>query len=149
MLSTASTSLNNAVMLHAETATSFASNRAFYDDANFPHGFKRSGDFTNKEAEQLEQFGVAMRDLAKGSRAPVTLEEQHFVDVASGKANAETALEKLWAKYTKLAMGKPFYAVVGTTLLKSRPVAASVESVEDDVALAEALDEPDGILDAE
>lgn len=147
MLSTASTSLNNAVMLHAETATSFVSNRAFYDDANFPHGFKRCGDFTNKEAEQLEQYGVAMRELANGRRAPATLDEQHFIDVASGKANAETALEKLWAKYTKLAMGKPFYAVVGSTQMNSRPVAASMDSVEDDVALAEALDEPDDLLD--
>ncbi|WP_417763141.1 DUF413 domain-containing protein [Shewanella sp.] len=142
MLSTTSTSMNTAVLVNAETATSFSSDRPFYDDANFPRGFKRSGDFTNKEAELLETYGVALRDLAKRSRTAINAEEQHFVDVVNGQANAETTLEKLWLKYTKLAMGKPFYAVVGTTLIKSSShVADSVETLEADIELAEDSDE--------
>ncbi|QSX35051.1 DUF413 domain-containing protein [Shewanella avicenniae] len=149
MLSTTSTSLAQAVLVNAETATSFSSDRRFYDDVNFPHGFKRSGDFTNKEAELLEAHGVAMQALAKGSRTAINEEEQHFVDAANGRVAAATMIEKLWQKYVKLAMGKPFYAVVGTTLLKSRAVAESVELAEDDIALAEAVDEPDEIVEEE
>lgn len=53
---------------NGSVAASFVSQKRFYDDANFPKGFKRSGDFTNKEAELLELHGHAMKNLAEGKR---------------------------------------------------------------------------------
>ncbi|KFZ38682.1 hypothetical protein HR45_04455 [Shewanella mangrovi] len=142
MLSTTSTSLPHAVLVNAETATSFSSDRRFYDDANFPRGFKRSGDFTHKEAELLETYGVAMRALASGSRSAINEEEQHFIDAAKGHTAPTSTLEKLWQKYLKLSMGKPFYAVVGTTLMKaSSRSESSVDTIEADIELAEDSDE--------
>ncbi|MBT1445877.1 DUF413 domain-containing protein [Shewanella sp. JM162201] len=93
---------------------SFQSKKRFYDDANFPKGFRRSGDFTNKEAELLELHGDAMRALSEGSRQPLTTEEAHFVDVVRNNKAPGSILEQIWIKYCKLAKGKPFYAVTGT-----------------------------------
>lgn len=94
--------------------SSFQSKKRFYDDANFPKGFRRCGDFTNKEAELLETHGEAMKALAEGSRPPVTVEEAQFVDVMRTNQAPGSLLEQIWLKYCKLAQGKPFYAVVGT-----------------------------------
>lgn len=93
---------------------SFQSKKRFFDDANFPKGFRRCGDFTNKEAEMLENHGEAMKALAEGSRSPVTPEEAQFVDVVRTNKPPSSLLEQIWLKYCKLAQGKPFYAVVGT-----------------------------------
>ncbi|MCL2918744.1 DUF413 domain-containing protein [Shewanella litorisediminis] len=110
---------------------SFLSQRRFYDDANFPKGFRRSGDFTNKEAELLECHGLAMKALADGSRLPSTDEEAQFVDVVRGNKPPSSILEQIWLKYCKLAQGKPFYAVVGT--VHAPAVAPEAEIELDDI----------------
>ena len=109
---------------------SFRSTKRFYDDANFPKGFKRCGDFTSKEADLLEQHGQAMKNLADGSQLPCNVDEDQFVKVAQGILPATTAMELLWAKYCRLAKGKPFYAVVGTI---HTPAITKVEIEFDDV----------------
>ena len=93
---------------------SFQSTKRFYDDANFPKGFKRCGDLTSKEADLLELHGWAMKNLSEGKQLPGTPDEDQFVQVAQGTLVPTTTMELLWAKYCKLAKGKPFYAVVGT-----------------------------------
>ena len=99
------------------SAASFVSHKRFYDDTNFPKGFKRSGDFTSKEAELLELHGHAMKNLAEGKTLPVTADEAQFVEVIKGNIAPSSLLEQIWLKYRKLARGKPFYAVVGTVHL--------------------------------
>ncbi|MBB1428083.1 DUF413 domain-containing protein [Shewanella sp. SG44-2] len=111
-------------------SNSFQSTKRFYDDVNFPKGFKRCGDFTNKEAELLEQHGQAMKNLANGSQLPCNVDEDQFVNVLQGKKPASTPLELLWSKYCRLAKGKPFYAVVGTI---HAPASSKVEIEFDDV----------------
>ena len=96
------------------TNDSFRSSKRFYDDVNFPKGFKRCGDFTNKEADLLEQYGQAMKSLAEGSQLPCNVDEDQFVQVTKGNLPATTNMELLWIKYCRLAKGKPFYAVVGS-----------------------------------
>lgn len=99
------------------SAASFVSHKRFYDDTNFPKGFKRSGDFTSKEAELLELHGHAMKNLAEGKTLPVTADEAQFVEVIKGNIAPSSLLEQIRLKYRKLARGKPFYAVVGTVHL--------------------------------
>ncbi len=89
---------------------SFASSKPFYDDKSFPYGFKRSGDFTIKEAELLVQHGHAFIALEQGD-APVTEQEERFIQVINGKADATSAYEKTWLKYKKLCRGRSFYGV--------------------------------------
>ena len=98
----------------ANGTASFVSNKRFYDDVNFPKGFKRCGDFTNKEAELLEQYGQALKNLSEGTQLPCSPDEDQFVKATQGLMPPTTPIELLWSKYTRLAKGKPFYAVVGT-----------------------------------
>ncbi|MCL1074921.1 DUF413 domain-containing protein [Shewanella dokdonensis] len=117
-----------------DNAVSFTATRRFYDDANFPKGFRRCGDFTQKEAELLEAHGVAMQALAAGSLLPRTSDEQRFVEVIKGLQAATSPLEKLWIKYTTLALGRPFYAVVGTNLVRPSEADAYLDVLDSDIA---------------
>ncbi|AZG73754.1 DUF413 domain-containing protein [Shewanella livingstonensis] len=117
---------------------SFKSTKRFYDDANFPKGFKRCGDFTNKEADLLEQHGQAMKNLADGSQLPCNVDEDQFISVVQGTLPATTSMELLWSKYCRLAKGKPFYAVVGTI---HAPAGSKVEIEFDDVEESSDSDE--------
>ncbi|MCW3172422.1 DUF413 domain-containing protein [Shewanella subflava] len=125
----------------ANGSASFTSNKRFYDDANFPKGFKRCGDFTNKEAELLEQHGQALKNLMDGSQLPCTPDEDQFVKVAQGQLLPTTPLELLWAKYTKLAKGKPFYAVVGTIHAPAQSSKVEIDIDFDDISDDAADDE--------
>ena len=123
---------------NGSATVSFNSPKRFYDDANFPKGFKRSGDFTNKEAELLELHGYAMKNLAEGKTLPCTAEEAQFVEVTKGNIAPSSLLEQIWVKYRRLAMGKPFYAVVGTVHLPATKPEIEIEAeavfdIEDDV----------------
>ncbi|GGP50294.1 hypothetical protein GCM10009347_16660 [Shewanella algicola] len=123
-----------AIEAHANgSSDSFRSTKRFYDDANFPKGFKRCGDFTSKEADLLEQHGQAMKNLADGTQLPCNVDEDQFVQVLQGKMTPSTPLELLWVKYCRLAKGKPFYAVVGTIHTPTSPkVEIEFDDVEDD-----------------
>lgn len=115
------------------SSDSFRSTKRFYDDANFPKGFKRCGDFTSKEADLLEQHGQAMKNLADGTQLPCNVDEDQFVQVLQGKMTPSTPMELLWVKYCRLAKGKPFYAVVGTIHTPTSPkVEIEFDDVEDD-----------------
>jgi uncharacterized protein YifE (UPF0438 family) len=117
----------------ANSTMSFVSTKRFYDDANFPKGFKRCGDFTNKEAELLELHGQAMKNLVEVKQLPCTADEDQFLQVAQGILPAQTNFELLWAKYLKLAKGKPFYAVVGTVHVPSTKATVEVDVEFDDI----------------
>ncbi|MCF1429026.1 MAG: DUF413 domain-containing protein [Shewanella sp.] len=89
----------------------FLSHRKFYDDEHFPKGFNCCGDLTTKEAQILENHGVAMKELAEGKRLPSAVEEIEFVEVLSGKREAKSLFELIWLKYCRISNGKPFYTV--------------------------------------
>lgn len=90
-------------------AQSFASEKKFFDDRNFPHGFQRSGDFTRAQAQLLESKGVAMKALHEGTRQPRTPEEEHFVATCMGQAKPSTDTEKTWALYLTSLRRKQIY----------------------------------------
>ncbi|MGL5390477.1 MAG: DUF413 domain-containing protein [Shewanella sp.] len=125
------------------SAASFVAHKRFYDDVNFPKGFKRSGDFTSKEAELLELHGYALKNLTEGKVLPCTPDEAQFVDVIKGNRTPSSLLEQIWLKYRKLALGKPFYAVVGTVHLPAAKPESEPEAVFDDVDIDDVQEEPE------
>lgn len=91
---------------------SFVANRRFFDDRNFPRGFTRSGRFTLAEGNLLEKHGLAMQELEQGVRQPANDEEQRFLLVCRGEAEANTVYEKTWLKYKqRLAEKRKFHTV--------------------------------------
>lgn len=87
-------------------ADSFISQQRFFDNKNFPRGFSRHGDFTIKESNLLEKFGIAFKDLDNDVRKPVTAEEKSFVAVCKGKKEPTNEYEKVWLKYLN-SINKP------------------------------------------
>ncbi|QIR14808.1 DUF413 domain-containing protein [Shewanella aestuarii] len=122
----------------ANGSQSFVSTKRFFDDIHFPKGFKRCGDFTNKEAELLEIHGHALKNLSEGTQLPCSPDEDQFVKVAQGLLSPMAPMELLWAKYTTLTKGKPFYAVVGTIHMPTQSSKVEIEIDFDDVE-----DDPD------
>ena len=93
---------------------SFVAKRRFFDDRNFPKGFTRSGRFTLAEGNLLEKHGASMQELEEGQRQPVNEEEQRFLQVMRGEAEAETVYEKAWLKYKQRVQEKrKFHTVFG------------------------------------
>ena len=74
-------------------------NTIFFDRDNYPYGFARSGDFSIKESQLLEEFGMLYAALADGKISPESPEEQHVLNVITGNKDAQTAVEKVWLKY--------------------------------------------------
>ncbi|MCW8886764.1 MAG: DUF413 domain-containing protein [Motiliproteus sp.] len=89
-------------MTKSQSVSSFHSERKFYDDANFPYGIERSGDFSCVEVNLLTARGHAYQGLLDGNRPPLTEEEESFVRVFHQAQPATTADEKVWIKYLAL-----------------------------------------------
>lgn len=77
----------------------------FRDDKRFTRGFKKSGHFSIREAELLEQYGQIFYDLESG-RHPRTQEELSFRELLDGKRLPESDVERVWAKYKALCNKK-------------------------------------------
>lgn len=88
---------------------SFLSTRNFYDDANFPYGFSRSGDFSIAEADTLYSQGYIMTQLHKGELSPTSPEHSRFLDVVNGAVEAKSFEEKTYLKYLDLLKNKNKY----------------------------------------
>lgn len=55
--------------------------------------------FSDAEIRILERFGREFVRLSNGLRRPETAAQHRFVEVANGRAPAETIYEKTWNKY--------------------------------------------------
>ena len=116
-------------MIQLADSNSFKANKRFFDDKRFPRGFARSGQFTIKEAQLLETYGVALNELSHGHRAPATEEEQRFVKVVQGQMDSMLPLEKVWMKYLRqINQPKKFYG-----LTSAKPVATAEADPEAEV----------------
>lgn len=71
----------------------------FYDSANFPHGFSRSGLFTIKEAEVLETYGRTLKALSDGVEKPSDDDETQFINEITEQTSAQSTFTKVWKKY--------------------------------------------------
>ena len=85
--------------------------RTFYDDVYFPRGFSRSGDFTIAESTLLQDYGTTLKQLHDGFLSPENEAEERFVQVANGKLEANSSLERVWVKYIKATSPKSFYTL--------------------------------------
>lgn len=85
-----------------EQVSSFSATTEFKDPKNFPYGFKRSGEFTQQQAELLARHGHAYHALHAGDRAPLTAEEEAFILFCNGEHDAQTGHEKAWKRYLTL-----------------------------------------------
>lgn len=95
----------------------FIHEKIFYDTANYPHGFSRSGEFTIKESKILETYGTRLNMLWKGEADPETEAEEHFVAVMNGDVEPRNHIEKTWAKYVRLITEvKRVYILAGNVL---------------------------------
>lgn len=71
----------------------------FYDAANFPHGFSRSGFFTIKEAEVLETYGKTLKALSDGSESPMDDDEIRFISEITDQSMSKEMFARVWSKY--------------------------------------------------
>lgn len=93
---------------------SFSSQQRFFDNKNYPRGFSRHGDFTIKESQLLEKFGIAFKELDNETRKPSTEEEKEFVSVCRGLKNPSNEYEKVWLKYLNCVnKAKKFHTLSG------------------------------------
>ena len=66
----------------------------YFDDANFPRGFRRSGEFSVIESVILSDYGMTLKKLTDGSLMPENREEKYIIDVTDNKREAQTQIEK-------------------------------------------------------
>ena len=103
----------------------------FYDNANYPRGFGKHGDFTIKQAEALHEFGKTMSMLSSGQLEPESAAEMRFVQVCNGEVAPESFLEKTWVIYQKkIAAGRSFFSPFNS--LPSAQEEAEVDYADED-----------------
>lgn len=93
-----------------EQYDSFKAAKRYFDDVNFPYGFKQSGDFTRTQAETLEICGATLYALEQNKQEPLDEVQQRFIQVCRGELPAETSIEKAWVAYREalIRKGKTF-----------------------------------------
>lgn len=114
----------------SELRNAFSSTNKFYDDANFPRGFARSGHFTIVEADILENHGFVLKGLYNKTLAPQNSFQTQFVQVMENAQEPTNAFERAWIKYLKLTTSKAkFHTLFGRSRLvaDATPVAASAD----------------------
>ena len=79
------------LLIDMEKPISFISERPFHGEKrHFPYGLGRSGEFSVRQSELLQNHGWAYLELAQGIREPTTNEEERFVEVFSGELAAHS-----------------------------------------------------------
>lgn len=89
----------------------------FYDDANFPYGFRKSGNFSIAEAELLTDIGKRLFLLEQGLETPDNQVEEKFIEMCKTQRDGETQIERLWQKYQQLTKKRNFHSL--TSQVKS------------------------------
>jgi uncharacterized protein YifE (UPF0438 family) len=87
----------------------------FYDDAHFPHGFSKSGDFSIVESELLTQVGKRLFMLEQSLCTAENQIEKQFVKMCVSQFEGQTKVEQLWQKYKCLTRSKQFHTLNGQT----------------------------------
>lgn len=84
----------------------FTSPCEFYDAVNFPHGFRRSGEFTLAESDILSRCGYTIKQLINRKLEPENEAQQRIIQVAEGEVEALSSVEKAWSKYLSKTVKK-------------------------------------------
>jgi uncharacterized protein YifE (UPF0438 family) len=80
---------------------SFESEKPFNDFEHFPRGIRRSGCFSIKESNILEECGSVMMDLYNGVRDPQDETEKTFVEQVKNNVVATDYYAKVFKKYLR------------------------------------------------
>lgn len=104
---------------------------AFTDYKHYPHGFRRSGDYSIKEAERLERFGHLFQQLQTGEKKPVGNEEKEFLKQLTGKSPVTAPEVLAWNKYQKKISESKQYFPLCSTLIEDVPAAKKSSAVDD------------------
>ena len=123
-------SLSNLGVIMAEQM-SFIADKIFHDRINFPYGFARSGDFSNRQVALLEKHGQAYKALQDGAVEPKNAEEQAFVNCCQNQKPAETDHEKVWQKYRQAVVQRSSHFSPGSGSV-SRAMGAGVSESDSD-----------------
>ncbi len=78
---------------------SFESDKPFNDFVHFPRGIRRSGLFSIKESELLEERGDAMTELYRGAREPADEAERTFLAQLASEEAPTDLNAKVFRKY--------------------------------------------------
>lgn len=128
----------------------------FSDIKHFPHGFRRSGDFSIKESDRLERFGTLFQQLSSGTKKPETAEEKEFFNQLTGKTPVTAPEVLAWNKYqTKISQSKQYFPLCSTPSeaevgLAKKAVGAESDEVADiDVDVDDPLEDDDDDMEIE
>ncbi len=116
--------------------------KKFFDNAMYPHGFHRSGDFSVRESDLLTQYGRLCSALESGLIDNPNAEDQQLLEVCQGKRSAETPLEKAWVKY-KNRKKRQFVHLVESERVRSKN--HDNDEIDDDVEADDLME--DALLD--
>ncbi|MEW6990753.1 DUF413 domain-containing protein [Colwelliaceae bacterium 6441] len=98
----------------------FIAEAPFYDDAHFPRGFRKSGNFTIAESELLTHIGKRLFMLEQGFAQPENSVEEQFFQFCKaqieGPLEGQNSVELLWQKYKNLTKFKPFHSLNGSKI---------------------------------
>ncbi|WP_111976908.1 DUF413 domain-containing protein [Algibacillus agarilyticus] len=114
--------------------------RLFSDVKNYPRGFRRSGDFSIKEADALEQLGNLIIALEKGVYEAADDEDHHIVAVLRGEVPADTYATKAWKKYID-RINRPKMGSIYGTKINTDDVDDSSDDDMDDLDLGDDSDD--------
>jgi uncharacterized protein len=97
---------------------------AFTDYKHYPHGFRRSGDYSIKEADRIERFGHLFQQLQSGEKKPSGAEEKEFLKQLTGKSPVTAPEVMAWNKYQKkISESKQYFPLCSTLLDGDTPIA--------------------------
>ncbi len=98
----------------------------FFDTKHFARGFSRSGEFTIKEAQILENYGRTMQGLFEGIIQPQDDDEILFISAfKEGEDIVGNSYSNCWKKYLNKTQRKRSYTLCST-------VKNSTSSYDDD-----------------
>lgn len=82
-------------------------NKSFQDRFNYPYGFSRSGDFTIKQSQLLEENGSLIEALLRDEVINPVKEDLILKKLILAGSNTDDELVNTWLKYAKIkARGK-------------------------------------------
>lgn len=81
---------------------SFESDKPFNDFQHFARGVRRSGEFSIRESNILEQCGTAMMELHLGTRKPADETERTFLEQLHSEDVITDPYAKIFKKYLQV-----------------------------------------------
>lgn len=109
---------------------SFESEKLFNDFQHFARGIRRSGEFSIKESQMLEQCGTVMMELHLGQRKPADKVEKEFLEQLHSDDVITNVYAKVFKKYLKVIQPRRLHRLctVGDEDIMSNDLSGSADS---------------------